>query len=513
MPKFDYKNGHGNKGKKVTDRDLQKILRNFSKNHAALTDVEFDLSDNLIAYPGALALKVFIEKNKGFFKKINMTGNDITFDGYQLLFAVVAEAKIELETDVLLKQCFFTGSHQDPAMDELKLCGVELNNFLNAMPRTVTKLIIEGNPGYGDAIAQSVAAALADEKNALFDVSLRNNDVGEVGFLSLATALKKNKQLCGIDLDFNACEQKSIDAIGEALVENTTLLKLDLLEMNLAESNIGPFAHALKNNHTLRVLSLSSANLKDSHLEQLATALQANIALEYLDLSLNEIANGLEVLVNCLILNARSMLSYLSLKGNGNIAALGVLSLAKLIAHKTCALSILDITQIGWFGQTSSQAFSMAIRTNQSLSEVKGLVLQDDREIIKSRAAHMKVVVNGWSRLAPVLAFVRANQHSPFKDSILVLMPGIMAMIAKTDTENAGEVMTSVAEQPISTSSSSSSSSSPGTKIKPEIAPVLNLSQFMGTLFFNAHMQPANLTEVVVGQEQGHKRKLGLNTI
>ena len=63
---------------------------------------------------------------------------------------------------------------------------------------------------------------------SLTTLSLYNNNISDVGAMTLAEALRTNTTLTNLDLSFNIIHAKGAKALADALRTNTTLTALDV---------------------------------------------------------------------------------------------------------------------------------------------------------------------------------------------------------------------------------------------------------------------------------------------
>ena len=125
------------------------------------------------------------------------------------------------------------------------------------------------------------------KNSKLNDLSLRDNDIGDIGVTFLLQAFEKNTKLTSLSLQRNKIEHEGAKAIATCLESNSTL-KCIYLSLNKI-GNLGAIAlsEALKKNYSLKYLDLSQCEIKDEGLIAMAKMLVRNNTLEYCYLNRN----------------------------------------------------------------------------------------------------------------------------------------------------------------------------------------------------------------------------------
>jgi hypothetical protein len=134
---------------------------------------------------------------------------------------------------------------------------------------------------------------------------LGHNRIQDNGAIALAMALKVNRSITKLDLEYNRIGDAGVEALAIALQDNSTLEELNLLgNFFISAAGVRALANALKTNSTLTSLNLKLNRIDDAGTEALAISLKHNCTLTQLNLELNPIYDeGAKSLLTALIDN------------------------------------------------------------------------------------------------------------------------------------------------------------------------------------------------------------------
>ncbi|KAJ3352611.1 Leucine-rich repeat-containing protein 71 [Kappamyces sp. JEL0680] len=98
----------------------------------------------------------------------------------------------------------------------------------------IRHVALDANPG----ISETSYASLLGDEAGIRTLSVRAAKIGDPGARSIATALKTNRVLVGLDLFDNKIQKFGAEAIGEALKSNATLQSLSLAKNHIGDDGI-----------------------------------------------------------------------------------------------------------------------------------------------------------------------------------------------------------------------------------------------------------------------------------
>ncbi len=247
----------------------------------------------------------------------------------------------------------------------------------------------------------------------------------------LCKALANNTYIKTLNLEDNQIKAQIGDAGAQFLGANKTLTTLGLWGNQIGDAG----AQALAANTTLTTLHVSHNKIGAAG----AQALAANKTLTTLHVNHNKIgAAGAQALA------ANTTLTTLLVSHN-KIGAVGAQALA---ANTTLATLYVNCNQIGdvgaqalaanttlttldvsynFIGDASAQALA-ANTTLTSLEVGNNNIGHDNVKAIRARVLKNKQCRPNWLRLAPLMAFVRANSTSEIRNSFLPLIPAIATL-------------------------------------------------------------------------------------
>ena len=249
----------------------------------------------------------------------------------------------------------------DLSLQGLIISDQSATSLANALKKNKILITLTLNYRYlSNTGTKSLADALKTN-TALTTLTLHGNDIGDPGTKSLADALRENTTLTTIYLYSNSIGVSGAAILADALKKNTALTTLDLYDNNIADAGAKSLADALRENTTLESLRLYRNNINNPGAGSLADALKTNTALTTLDLDKNNIGDdGAGSLADALRENTTLESLYL---GNNNIGDAGAKSFAD--ALETCNRTLTRITfdPHDKYGNTSS-SISLDIKQN-----------------------------------------------------------------------------------------------------------------------------------------------------
>ena len=227
------------------------------------------------------------------------------------------------------------------------------------------------NAKMGDLGCMSIAKGLTRNKS-LRQLDLSLNDIGHKGARALADALKDSK-LERLYLADNKIRDKGCVEITRALRGNQYLKKLNLIKNQIGEKGGAALARALEYKYSkLKVLRLGYNELGydiNNHGQQggckyIAASLCINKSLQELHLAENKIGNGSEVTTLAKAIEENTNLKVLYLRGN----ALGYLGCVKLSAAliKNRSLTEINLTNNG-IGVIGACSLASALKHNSTI--------------------------------------------------------------------------------------------------------------------------------------------------
>ncbi|CAF1332483.1 unnamed protein product [Rotaria sp. Silwood1] len=153
--------------------------------------------------------------------------------------------------------------------------------------KTLKALYLQWN-FIGDLGVQYLADTL-QVNTTITTLHLAWNIITNVGVRYLADALKCNTTLTTLNLVSNNIFDDGIKDLADALIINTTLTTLHLGSNVVGNAGAQYFANALRHNKTLTSLHLGSNKVEDEGAKHLADALESNITLTMLYINFNKI--------------------------------------------------------------------------------------------------------------------------------------------------------------------------------------------------------------------------------
>ncbi len=239
---------------------------------------------------------------------------------------------------------------EDPALSEMfglrYVCTIHNQEDLSFIFREqtfVTQIRVTYEMGNVGAVA--LADALK-ENRMLTSLSLGSSQIGDEGARALAEALKVNRTLTSLDLWDNNIGDEGARALAEILKENETLTSLGLMYNQIGDEGAGALAEALKENRTLTSLDLAGNGIGDAGARALAEVLKGSGTLTSLDFYNNQIGDeGARALAESL--KGSGTLISITLGGN-QIGAAGARALADALKENRMLTSLtLCDNQIG----------------------------------------------------------------------------------------------------------------------------------------------------------------------
>ena len=201
------------------------------------------------------------------------------------------------------------------------------------------------------------------------DLDLAHRKIREEGAFALASALKTNSTVTGLNVCGNDISARGIEALVVALKTNSTLTTLEISENEIDATSIAVLADALKTNSTLTHLRVYRGNanpIGDAGAAKLADALKTNSTLTSLEISNHEIdVAGAAALADALKNN--STLTNLDVSCNG-IGDTGAAAFAAALKRNS-TLTALDVCH-QYIGNAGIAALADALKTNSTLAEL-----------------------------------------------------------------------------------------------------------------------------------------------
>lgn len=317
------------------------------------------------------------------------------------------------------------------------------------------------------------------EREALITVLQYNKTLKELYFyisspahcISLGKALQNNTTLRSLELQ--GLNAREMEFFLENLKPNNTLTSLNLANRQCSNAkNIILISELVRNSNCLVSLGLSQWEIRPEEMLILASALEGNQSITSLNLGCNFIHdNGTIALAESLKKN--KTLTALNLFNNF-IADRGASALVNLLENNNTLTLLYIATNIN-IGHSNKRKINTYITRNLEAYDIKENIRED------------------WCRTALLIAFQRANISSPFKDSILSLISGILELAKPSEAY-------SVVEQP---------------KYTPDdyickITPML-LSPFMSTGYFKNQITLTQKENITPCEAQGETEQTHLN--
>mmetsp|Transcript_129001 Transcript_129001/g.223881 ORF Transcript_129001/g.223881 Transcript_129001/m.223881 type:complete len:426 (+) Transcript_129001:111-1388(+) len=149
----------------------------------------------------------------------------------------------------------------------------------DAIKKNVLQIVTLEENCLGNEGAEALAPALQEqdsEPNKLVELTLRRNEIGDKGCISLAKELALNKSLLKFDLQENLIGDDGCVQLAVALQKNTTLKEVNLRANNLTWRACFELSKMLQVNQNLKELNLRRNSLKDEGCVTLAQAFESN---------------------------------------------------------------------------------------------------------------------------------------------------------------------------------------------------------------------------------------------
>lgn len=280
-----------------------------------------NISKNFVLHEGCTVLADTLQHNR-VLTKLDLSNNLLYSDGAKALSLGLCN-QLTTQNIITATQSFLsrqsssnsnsgTASLQCNALTELNLMNNEIGNtglkYLTAALRTnnvLQTLILNENLISFDGAAHlsSVLKRAISPLHApnITHLYLSDNNLGVKGADALARALLTNKTLTKLHIGANAIEPPGIKALCKGLLHNTTLTELNLSWNRFGLDGVKYLATMLIQNSTLRELYLSHNKIGDDGCEMLANALALNKGLHLIDINGNRIkSKGIEILAQLL---------------------------------------------------------------------------------------------------------------------------------------------------------------------------------------------------------------------
>ena len=193
---------------------------------------------------------------------------------------------------------------------------------------TMTRLCIS-MCSMSDEGAESLGRALAaNRSNAMQELYISGNKIGDNGVASIATALQTNTTMTILDISECSMSDEGAESLARALIANRSnaMQKLYISGNKIGDNGVTSIATALQTNTTMTVLGISACNMSEEGAESLARALAISRSLQVLLMHYNDISdNGIAHIATALQTN--NTLKTLAIGGE-TITDEGALSLA-----------------------------------------------------------------------------------------------------------------------------------------------------------------------------------------
>uniref|UniRef100_G1REY0 NLR family CARD domain containing 3 n=1 Tax=Nomascus leucogenys TaxID=61853 RepID=G1REY0_NOMLE len=256
---------------------------------------ELMLSSNSIGDGGAKALAEALKVNQGL-ESLDLQSNSISDAGVAALMGALCTNQTLLILATLSKQAQAI-AHALCANSTLNLTANLLHDqgaraiaVAVRENRTLTSLHLQWNFIQAGA-AQALGQALQLNRS-LTSLDLQENAIGDDGACAVARALKVNTALTALYLQVASIGAPGAQVLGEALAVNRTLEILDLRGNAIGVAGAKALANALKVNSSLRRLNLQENSLGMDGAICIATALSGNHRLQHINLQGNHVGDS-----------------------------------------------------------------------------------------------------------------------------------------------------------------------------------------------------------------------------
>eukprot|EP00670_Eutreptiella_braarudii_P002022 CAMPEP_0174291490 /NCGR_PEP_ID=MMETSP0809-20121228/32235_1 /TAXON_ID=73025 ORGANISM="Eutreptiella gymnastica-like, Strain CCMP1594" /NCGR_SAMPLE_ID=MMETSP0809 /ASSEMBLY_ACC=CAM_ASM_000658 /LENGTH=892 /DNA_ID=CAMNT_0015390843 /DNA_START=19 /DNA_END=2694 /DNA_ORIENTATION=+ len=266
-------------------------LANALRGNTTLTSL--GLRDNNISLAGVHALTQLLSLPHCRLAEVQLKGNRIGLHGAcevlaqaisrnsSLLVLELQSNKIDADgayslcQSLCVNKCIHALNFNDNALND---DGAAHISTLLEQNQRITTVGLSGN-GIAKRGASALWKALQHSNNTLIGIDLGNNNLGNVGALGLANALRSNATLLSIDLNNNSIFAKGIVHMASALMENTTLRHLDIGTNHSSNEGAISMAKALAFNSSLTRLCLTDNEIHQEGGEALYQYLKNNTTL------------------------------------------------------------------------------------------------------------------------------------------------------------------------------------------------------------------------------------------
>ena len=186
----------------------------------------------------------------------------------------------------------------------------------------------------------AVQAAIAGLKaNTLTSLNLPNMGINDAGIMLIAEAMKDNRSVIYINLQFNSIGPLGAQAISNALQYNRFLNVLALGGNPIGDDGAAWIAMGITNNNSLIQLDLSNTGIGNNGAKAFALAFQTNHALQDINLAANFIADPGAQAIAAALTTDNTSLNEIDLYGN-------LITDASAPALITAAITNKDITYL-----------------------------------------------------------------------------------------------------------------------------------------------------------------------
>jgi len=230
--------------------------------------------------------------------------------------------------------------------------------------------------GEGPAMFERLLKALPASKYLNF-LYVGNNNLGDEGAKTVATALSGNKSLQHLYMQYNNIADSGVEAIASYLASTDCSLKsLYLYGNRVACAGALALGNALSNNTTLEKLTLTQNYIGATGGEGLVTALAGNTKLTVLAMGMNPCGDKGAVAVAKLIQDNSFKVEFVQMSGCA-VGDVGALALADALkANPETSVTVLDLSASKLIGAEAAQT------------------LRDAAESIKTHTHKVKVQIN-----------------------------------------------------------------------------------------------------------------------
>eukprot|EP00062_Callorhinchus_milii_P026714 gi/632989153/ref/XP_007883495.1/ PREDICTED: NACHT, LRR and PYD domains-containing protein 3-like [Callorhinchus milii] len=253
---------------------------------------------------------------------------------------------------------------------DLRNCYIQDEGLRRLVPELhkCQELWLLGN-NLGDSGMKALSEALRNRECKIEKLRLQDNGLTDDCTKDLASALSTNHSLTELYLDNNKLGDLGVKRLSGALRKlECKIQKLDLGDNSLTNDSIEELASVLRTNSSLKGLNLDYNKLGDSGVKLLSTALSnSKCKIERLWLSNNSLtAKCTQDLASAL--SKSSSLTELYLNCN-NLGDSGVEQLSEALRNRACKIEKLWLESNGLTGN-GIKSLASALSTNRSLTEL-----------------------------------------------------------------------------------------------------------------------------------------------